>query len=171
VTGHLYAPAAAAWLPGRSSLSLKWGRGYMWPIRTKIKCCTYCFMSACNTKYHWILFNNSEIAMPGDCGLRHVHIVCRACFRYLFHIIIIIITYFNCKWGFTRWQWYYNKTQHTAHKITHHTQTKHSTQNYTNSKGHTTHNEYNENTTTTNTVTTTIILYNILLRGGIAHSV
>jgi hypothetical protein len=43
--------------------------------------------------------------------------------------------------GFTRWQWYYNKTQYinnTSHKLVHHTQTKHSTQNYTNNKGHTT---------------------------------
>jgi hypothetical protein len=38
-------------------------------------------------------------------------------------------------------------------QITHHTQTKHSTQNYTNNKGHTTHNEYNENTLTTTTNT------------------
>jgi hypothetical protein len=30
--------------------------------------------------------------------------------------------------------------------IRYHAQTKHSTQNYTNNKGHTTHNEYNENT-------------------------
>jgi hypothetical protein len=54
--------------------------------------------------------------------------------------------------GFTRWQWYYNKTQHTnntSHEVTHHAQRKHSTQNYTNSKGHTTHNEYNANTITT----------------------
>jgi hypothetical protein len=64
--------------------------------------------------------------------------------------------------GFTRWQWYYNKTQDTNnahHKITHHAQTKHSIQNYTNNKGHTIHNEYNANTitTTTNTIKTTII--------------
>jgi hypothetical protein len=26
---------------------------------------------------------------------------------------LCIIIYFNCKWVFTRWQWYYNKTQHT----------------------------------------------------------
>jgi hypothetical protein len=44
---------------------------------------------------------------------------------------------------------YYNKTQHTSHKITHHTQTKHSTQNYTTNKGQTTHNECNVNTITT----------------------
>jgi hypothetical protein len=44
---------------------------------------------------------------------------------------------------------YYNKTQHTSHKITHHTQTKHSTHNYANNKGDTTHNEYNANTITT----------------------
>jgi hypothetical protein len=61
--------------------------------------------------------------------------------------------------GFTRWQWYYNNTQHTTHKITHHGQTKHSTQNYTNNKGHTTHNEYNANAITT--TTTTIIYINI----------
>jgi hypothetical protein len=53
---------------------------------------------------------------------------------------------------FTRWQWYYNK-HNTG--ITHVTQNntphanKHSTQNYTNNKEHTTHNEYNANTTTT----------------------
>jgi hypothetical protein len=60
-------------------------------------------------------------------------------------IIIIIIIYLNCKWDFTPWQWYYNKTQHTkihiSHKITHHAQTKHSTQNYTNNKGHIAHND------------------------------
>jgi hypothetical protein len=28
-------------------------------------------------------------------------------------IIIIIIIYLNYKWVFTRWQCYYNKTQHT----------------------------------------------------------
>jgi hypothetical protein len=33
-------------------------------------------------------------------------------------IIIIIIIELNCKWIFTRWQWYYNKTQNTAHKDT-----------------------------------------------------
>jgi hypothetical protein len=42
---------------------------------------------------------------------------------------------------------YYNKTQHTkihiSHKITYHAETKHSTQSYTNNKGHITHNEYN----------------------------
>lgn len=41
---------------------------------------------------------------------------------------IFIIIYFNCKRGFTRWQWCYNKIQHTnntmikqntAHKATH----------------------------------------------------
>jgi hypothetical protein len=47
---------------------------------------------------------------------------------------------------------YYNKIQHTNN--THHTtiaphSNKHSTQNYTNNKGHTTHNEYNANTITT----------------------
>jgi glucan phosphoethanolaminetransferase (alkaline phosphatase superfamily) len=40
--------------------------------------------------------------------------------RVMFIIIIIIIIYFNCKWVFTRWQWYYNETQHTnntQHKL------------------------------------------------------
>jgi hypothetical protein len=43
--------------------------------------------------------------------------------------------------------------------IRHNTQITHITQNYTNNKGHTTHNEYNANTitTATNTITTTII--------------
>jgi hypothetical protein len=38
-----------------------------------------------------------------------------------------------------------NTTQqiHISHKVTHHAQTKHSTQSYTNNKGHITHNEYN----------------------------
>jgi hypothetical protein len=34
-------------------------------------------------------------------------------------IIIIILFYLNYKWVFTRWQWYYNKIQHTDN--THHT--------------------------------------------------
>jgi hypothetical protein len=51
------------------------------------------------------------------------------------------IYYLNYKGVFTRWQWYYNKTQHTNN--THRTQTKHSIQNYTNNKRHTTQNEYN----------------------------
>jgi hypothetical protein len=41
---------------------------------------------------------------------------------------------------------YYNKTKHTNN--TPHSN-KHSTQNYTYNKGHTTHNEYNANTITT----------------------
>jgi hypothetical protein len=36
--------------------------------------------------------------------------------------------------------------------ITHHAQTKHSTQNYTHNKGHTTHNVYNANTITTTVI-------------------
>jgi hypothetical protein len=35
----------------------------------------------------------------------------------------------------------YNTQIHISHKITHHAQTKHNTQNYTNNKGHITHNE------------------------------
>jgi hypothetical protein len=40
-------------------------------------------------------------------------------------------------------------------QITHHAQTKHSTQNYKNNKGHTTYNEYNANAITTTTTTIT----------------
>jgi hypothetical protein len=37
-------------------------------------------------------------------------------FGVLFYlIIIIIITYLNCKWVFVRWQWHYNKTQRTTY--------------------------------------------------------
>jgi hypothetical protein len=62
---------------------------------------------------------------------------------------------FKLQMGFYPLAVYYNKTQHTNN--THHTN-KHSTQNYTNNKGHTTHNECNTNTITTtiNTSTTTI---------------
>jgi hypothetical protein len=49
--------------------------------------------------------------------------------------------------GFTWWQWYYNKTQHTeihiSYKITHHAQTKQHTQSYNSNEGHITNNEYN----------------------------
>jgi hypothetical protein len=34
-------------------------------------------------------------------------------------ILSIFYIYFNCKWVFTLWKWYYNKTQHTNN--THHT--------------------------------------------------
>jgi ABC-type nickel/cobalt efflux system permease component RcnA len=64
-------------------------------------------------------------------------------FNSIISLVLIFIIILNCKWVFTRWQWYYNKTQHTSHKITHQAQTKHSTQNYTHNKGHTTHNECN----------------------------
>jgi hypothetical protein len=37
----------------------------------------------------------------------------------------------------------HNTQIHISHKITHHAQTKHSTQKYTNNKGHITHNAYN----------------------------
>jgi hypothetical protein len=65
--------------------------------------------------------------------------------RASIYLFIYLFIYFNCKLGFTWWQWYYNKTQHTSHKVTQHPQTKHITQNYTNNEGHTTHNEYNYN--------------------------
>jgi hypothetical protein len=47
--------------------------------------------------------------------------------------------------GFHAVRWYYNKTQHKNTHITQNVTTrlkKHSTQSYTNSKGHITHNEY-----------------------------
>jgi hypothetical protein len=37
----------------------------------------------------------------------------------------------------------HNTQIHVSHKITHHAQTKQSTQSYTNNKGHIIHNEYN----------------------------
>jgi hypothetical protein len=52
------------------------------------------------------------------------------------NMYLFLFIYLTCKCVFTRWQWYYSKTQHTSHKITHHSQTKHSTQNYASSKGH-----------------------------------
>jgi hypothetical protein len=54
-----------------------------------------------------------------------------------------IIIYLNCKWVLYPVAVYYNETQHTNN--TPHSN-KHSTQNYTNNKGHTTHNECNANT-------------------------
>jgi hypothetical protein len=51
------------------------------------------------------------------------------------HYFIISI-YFNCKCVFSRWQWYYNKTQHTNNT----TIKQNSTQNYTHNK-HPTQNE------------------------------
>jgi hypothetical protein len=38
----------------------------------------------------------------------------------------------------------HNTQKYTSHKITHHAQKKHSTQSYTNNKGHITHNDYNK---------------------------
>jgi hypothetical protein len=61
-------------------------------------------------------------------------------YYYYYHLI-------ELQMDFIRWQWYYNKTQYTnihiSHKISHHTQTKHNTQSYTNNKGHITHNKHN----------------------------
>jgi hypothetical protein len=70
------------------------------------------------------------------------------------YLFIIIFIYFNCKWSFTRWQCYYNKTQHTnnTHHTKQHTTLKQNTTHKTTQttyKGHTTHNEYNANTITT----------------------
>jgi hypothetical protein len=38
----------------------------------------------------------------------------------------------------------YDRKIHISHKITHHAQTKHSTQSHANNKGHITHNEYSK---------------------------
>jgi hypothetical protein len=39
--------------------------------------------------------------------------------KKFFPLISSIIIYFNCKWGFTWWQWYCNKSQYTVNA--HHT--------------------------------------------------
>jgi hypothetical protein len=60
-------------------------------------------------------------------------------------IVIIIIIKLNCKVVLTRRQWYYNKTQHTKMYMSQNNtplSNKHSTQSYTNNKGHITHNKY-----------------------------
>jgi hypothetical protein len=28
-------------------------------------------------------------------------------------VVVLVFSYFNCKWVCTRWQWHYNKTQQT----------------------------------------------------------
>jgi uncharacterized protein YxeA len=61
-------------------------------------------------------------------------------------IIIIIFIYLKCKWVFTRWQWYYNKTHHTNTYITQNNTThseKNRSQSYMINKGHIARNEYN----------------------------
>jgi hypothetical protein len=59
--------------------------------------------------------------------------ICKGRSKFKGHLqYVYIVIYFSCKWIFARWQWYYNKTQHTkmhvSHKITHHAQIKYSTQ-------------------------------------------
>jgi hypothetical protein len=77
--------------------------------------------------------------MQEDCQL-HGHYT-YYCFIYHYYLIELQMV-------FARWQWYYNTRmiQHTkirmSHNITRHAQTKHSTQSYTNNKGHITHKEY-----------------------------
>jgi hypothetical protein len=77
------------------------------------------------------------------------------------------MTYLNCKWVSTRWQC--TTIRHNT-QITHITQNNtphsnnHSTQNYTNNKGHTTHNEYNANTITTTTNTIQLQLIQVQLQ-------
>jgi hypothetical protein len=53
----------------------------------------------------------------------------------------------------------HNTPSNTSHKLTHHPQTEHITQNYTNNEGQTTHNEYNANTITTTIDKKITILY------------
>jgi hypothetical protein len=60
-------------------------------------------------------------------------------------ILLLFYYLFKLQMGFYPVAVYYNKTQHTNN---------HSTQNDTNNKGHTTHNDYNYNAT--NTIKTTI---------------
>jgi hypothetical protein len=60
--------------------------------------------------------------------------ICYQCLR--FHRFAVYL-YFNCKWVFTRWQCYYNKTQHTNN--THHTKISHIIQNNTTIKRNTVH--------------------------------
>jgi hypothetical protein len=58
----------------------------------------------------------------------------RGVFCFIYYYFIVFIIYFNCKWVFTRLQWYYNKTHHANN--TNHTK-QHTTlkQNYANNKG------------------------------------
>jgi hypothetical protein len=69
-----------------------------------------------------------------------------------FIIIIIIIIYLNCKWGFARWQCtairHNTQIAHITQNNTPHSN-KHSTQTPQNNNGQTTHNECNANTITT----------------------
>jgi hypothetical protein len=73
-------------------------------------------------------------------GVGHVYKI----FNYYF--VINIIIYLNCKWVFIRWQWYYNKTQHTnnTNNTPHSNNTTHKTTKTI--KDTLTHNEYNSNT-------------------------
>jgi hypothetical protein len=72
-------------------------------------------------------------------------------YSYLFtsSVILLLLIYFyyylNCKWFLPGGNGTaIRHTQiHTSHKITHHAQTEHSTQSYTNNRGHIAHNEYN----------------------------
>jgi hypothetical protein len=43
----------------------------------------------------------------------------RKLFELLLLLLLLLLSIFNCKCVFTRWQWYYNKTQYTNN--THHT--------------------------------------------------
>jgi hypothetical protein len=75
----------------------------------------------------------------------------------LVNTAVYYIIYLDCKWVFTRWQWY-NKTQHTnntSHKITLHTQIKHSTKNAQ---------TINDTLHTMNTITTTTTIKQIIFK-------
>jgi hypothetical protein len=66
--------------------------------------------------------------------MRLTHSLKDRCTSQLNPTLRVIIIEFNYKWSFTRWQWYYNKTQHKSTHITHHAETQHSTQSYTNTQ-------------------------------------
>jgi hypothetical protein len=66
-------------------------------------------------------------------------------FQWDLLLLLLLLLILNCKWVFTRWQWYCDLSQHThAHITPNNTpHSKHSTQSYTNNKGRITHNELN----------------------------
>jgi hypothetical protein len=59
----------------------------------------------------------------------------------------LLLLLFKLKIGFTRWQWYYNKKEHTDNPP-HSNETRH-TKLHKKNKGYATRNEYNANTIAT----------------------
>jgi amino acid permease len=70
-----------------------------------------------------ILLNNFSWIFPIYCDVLQwemkFHIHTKQHVNAYIVMIRNIIIYFKCKWVFTLWRWYYNKTQHTNN--THHT--------------------------------------------------